>query len=326
MFVDALKEVSGLLDRRFFIYTFAPALCFAGVLIVVWFAGQERLSAALIAWNQQAPLPKTLELGFFLILTYMFASVLAASSPALLRFYEGYWNFPFAKRLTEFGVRRQRAILDRLDQESQKRSDPEGGEATEQVGAALETIYYYYPVPTFANESVMPTSLGNILKNSELYAYDRYGMNSVLIWPRLYEVFPASFVEEIGAARGNLDFMLLLSTLSVAFALISGVYLVIARADWWLFALCFWGGLLVALIMYRSALNAALAYASTIKVAFDLFRDRLLEQMRLPLPRTQAAERKTWLQVNDLFYQRKPLLVPYERRTPSPNSRTGDAS
>jgi len=313
MFVDALKEISGLLDRRFFIYTFLPALFFAGALMVVWFAGQGRLSEALIAWNQQPPLPKTLELVSFLIFIYMFASVLAASSPALLRFYEGYWSFPFAKRLTEFGVHRHRAILKRLDHQSQKGSDVEDGEAGRRAGVAVETIYYYYPVPSFTNREVMPTLLGNILKNSELYAYDRYGMNSVLIWPRLYEVFPANFVEEVAAARANMDFMLLLTSLSATFALLSSVYLVFVRADWWLFVLCFWGSLLLAWIMYRSALNAALAYASTIKVAFDLYRNRLLHQLRLPPPTDQLAEKELWLQVNDLFYQRKPLVAPYER-------------
>jgi hypothetical protein len=97
--------------------------------------------------------------------------------------------------------------------------------------------------------------------------------------------------------------MLVISTLSVAFAFTSGIYLLIVGASSSLFLLCFAGGLLAAYLAYRSALGGAVLYTQQIKAAFDTYRNLLLKQMRVPLPKTLSEEQTTWTELCLLFYR-----------------------
>src|SRR5205823_691343 len=123
----------------------------------------------------------------------------------------------------------------------------------------------------------------------------------------------ADFVEDIVAVRGALDFMLVIASLGVAFAVLSGSYLLVMRSPWWLFLLCFWGGLAVALMAYRSALSNAQLVGTQIKMAFDLYREELLKQMRIPFPATQQKEKETWDQLCKFFFRNDPMRLPYRK-------------
>jgi hypothetical protein len=305
MFGDALKEVAGAFDRRFLMHIFVPVVFFWALLIVIWIAGRGNLSATLMSWNGQDALPKTIQILCFLTWVYLFSSVVNGNLLSILRAYEGYWQFPGSGYLKDVGTRWHQKTLNELYAIEDKNP------------AAHRRIYYFYPRPSKRN-NVMPTSLGNILKSAEMYPFSRYKIDSVLIWPRLYRLFPQTFIEDVLLVRRNLDFMLVITSLSIAFALITGVYLFIARADWWLFLLCFWGGLIVAWISYRSALSTAVSVGIHIRVAFDLYREELLKQMRIPLPPNQAAEKITWDQVCKFLYRRGAITSAYQDTTSAP--------
>jgi hypothetical protein len=312
MISDALKEIAGVLDRRFLMFVFVPSLFFWAMLMALWFAGQGDLFATLRWWNAQEALPKAIEIAGFLGWVYVFSIVLGGQSLSILRFFEGYWSFPGAESLKTIGTDWHKKILRELEATMQ-RDDEEGKKTSE----AYEKMYDYYP-PTYGDFSeVMPTRIGNILKGSELYASDRYQIDSVLIWPRLHKLFPAAFVEEIALLRGGLDSMLIITTLGLVFAVVAGSYLLIVRADWWLFLLSFWGGLILAWIAYRSALSNAVLYGLHIKIAFDLYRNELLKQMRLKLPRTQAKEKEIWDKLGQFLYSKNPIGLPYTDPAPS---------
>jgi hypothetical protein len=188
-----------------------------------------------------------------------------------------------------------------------------------------EEIYLYYPLPTRSYE-VMPTRLGNILKNAELYPDLRYGVNSVLVWPRLYQLLPNHYLQTIAEARGSLDFMLVIATLSGIFALASSLYLWIVKAKWWLFLLCLCGGMVVAFWAYLGALQNAFLYAQVIKAGFDLYRYKLLNQMRLPLPTSPSQEQQLWQQVNNFLYRGIPFSGLHYTNNPPENSQDGEPS
>jgi len=307
MFSAVLKEVTGVLDRRFLMNAFFPSLIFWGLLVVVGVAGQGDLAASAKAWNEQEATFKTLQVIGFTAWATFFAGILSSQLTTILRFYEGYWDFPLGRYLQSLGQGWHKARLAKLSAELQK--DP----------GLYEQIYLGYPLPT-QSDQVMPTRLGNILKNAELYPRDRYKIDAVLIWPRLYNLFPERFVQTIAEARGALDFMLVISSLGGAFALLSGGYLLIVSAAWWLFLACFWGGLLVAWLAYQGALGSAMLYAQQIKAAFDLYRNELLKQMRLPLPATPDEEKTRWREVGQFLYRNvreEPKLWAYTGATPA---------
>lgn len=296
MFSSVLKEVTGVLDRRFFLNVFVPCFVFWGLLLACWFAGRGDLTAAAKRWAARDTSIQLLLAGGFVTWVLLFASVVESNSTGVLRFFEGYWNIPklgdFFKNIgSEWHKQKLKSLQGRFD------DDP----------AAYEEVYLTYPLPEPDEEpQVMPTLLGNILKNAELYPFHRYGLDAVLFWPKLYPLFPAQFAADIAELRGNLDAMLLVTTLAIAFSLLSGGYLVVVRAPWWLFAFCFGGGVITSFTSYRGAMGAVMPYAEQIKTAFDLYRNDLLEKMRVPLPATLEEERNRWQELGALVYRVSP--------------------
>jgi hypothetical protein len=360
MFNDAIKEVTGIFDRRFLLNVFCPSLIFWVLMTIIAAVGSRwNLLQVLQSWNQQDAFLKTLQIVICVIFITIFSVILNNQSGAILRFYEGYWNFPLGRKLKYIGQNwhknnwikldfRQKmndiaqqmktnseeindiqtklgqisttlqssSVLSVQQQErkiqlQEKQADLEKERATlnkakleiqQNIKNDEESIYLYYPPLTESEEEVMPTRLGNILKNAEIYPFSRYKLEAVLIWPRLYHLLPERYIQMVAEAKISLDFMLIISTLSGIFAILSGSYLFIVRASGWLFLLCFWGGLFVAWWAYKNALGSALLYAQQIKVAFDLYRHELLKQMRLELPKTLSEEMEIWKNICQLLY------------------------
>ncbi len=121
---------------------------------------------------------------------------------------------------------------------------------------------------------------------------DRYDIDAVLIWPRLYNLLPERIITSIADAHGDLDFMLVISSLMGVFAIFGTGSLLIIGAPIWLILVCLLGGLLVSWLAYKGSLGYAIIYAQQIKSTFDLYRNELLRQMHLPLPANPNGGRK----------------------------------
>ncbi|MBG1260608.1 hypothetical protein [Nostoc commune] len=291
MLNDVLKEVPGLIGRRFIMNAFFPSFLFWGLVITVVLAEQADFINVLKEWNQLDTTLKFLQIiGFFSWVTF-FSIILSSHFNTILRFYEGFWNFPLGRLLKNNRERWYQARLENLNKQDN-----------------YETIYLYYPLPT-QPEKVMPTRLGNILRNAELYSFTRYEIDAVFMWPRLYNLLPERFIQTIAEAKGSLDFMLVVSALSGIFGLVIGVYLIIVQSSGWLFLTCFWGGLFLAWLAYQSALGSALLYAQQIKAGFDLYRNELLKQMRLELPKTPSEEIELWDKIRQFLYSNNTTVL-----------------
>lgn len=294
MFSSVLKEVTGFLDRRFFLNVFLPCLVFWGVLIATWFAGRAQLVGAVKTWATLDTSIQLLLAGGFIAWVFLFSSVMESNSTSILRLFEGYWNIPkVGEFFAKIGRNWHRQKLANL------------GARFDEDPAAYEEVYLTYPLPE-QTDHLMPTRLGNILKNAELYPFNRYGIDAVLFWPKLYPLFPAEFAAAIAQLRGGVDTMLLVTVLAAAFSLLSGVYLVIVRAPWWLFLICFGGGVITAFTAYRGAMGAVMPYAEQIKTGFDIYRSDLLKKLRVPLPTTLAEEKYRWEELGFLVYRLEP--------------------
>jgi hypothetical protein len=202
---------------------------------------------------------------------------------SLFQVYEGYWiRLALVDR---FKKRRQRYYAEKIRDLKNSGDDAE--------------IHVHFP-PASRLEEVMPTRMGNILKSSEIYPEHRYGMIAVLMWPRLYNVLPDGMTKNFAAAATELEFMLVISALGVAFAFAGGIIATILL-PWYIVPICFLGGLLVAWLGYEGALRSATSYNLLIKAAFDLHRHTLLKTMGLLPAASYHKEKAQWSLIAQLW-------------------------
>jgi hypothetical protein len=140
-----------------------------------------------------------------------------------------------------------------------------------------------YPVE---EADLLPTRLGNALRAAEVRAGQRYGLNTIDVWPRLLPHLSPRLNEVIADLRNQLDTsarfcaVLGLATLaSTGLLAVHGPWLLIPAVT----AVSSW-------IAYRAAVRAAVAHGRQLYVAFDLHRFDLLRGLHLPLPASPEAE------------------------------------
>ncbi len=127
----------------------------------------------------------------------------------------------------------------------------------------------------------MPTKLGNILRSAENRPWDKYGLDAVICWPRLWLLLPEEVKKELSEARASLD--------SAARTLLWGVlFLVWTIWAWWALLV----GLIIAIWAYQWALNAAEVYGDLLESTFDLHRFSLYDMLRWPPPENSVVEKE----------------------------------
>lgn len=290
MLTSVVKESAGVFDRRFLLVAFLPSLAFvcgSAVLGAVVVLGADRARAE---WSGLGAYDKTLLIAVVVIGVTLIATVLAGWSDQLVRWYGGYWPTPLGRVVAELGSTWHRGRQKRLAQDA----------PTDRLTEAV--LNDRYP-PETQPEHVMPTRLGNVLKSAERHPRLRYGLDAVLVWPRLHPLLPDRVVAGLAAARAGLESRLVMTTLFALFAAHSGTALLVARQSWWLFAVCFGGGALAAWISYATAVSAAVGYAEQVKVAFDIYRLDLLRQLDGTEPGTAARERRRWQELSLLWWR-----------------------
>lgn len=169
-----------------------------------------------------------------------------------------------------------------------------------------------------AEDLVLPTRFGNILRAAERYPQIVYTMEPIQIWTRLQSVVPAPHLAAIDDAKAGLDFWV-----NLWFGA-----LVLGAAE---IALWAWRGhlaqpllplaaLVAAPVLAKLAQAAALQYGMLIKATFDLFRGALCEQLGFEMPATAAGERALWEKVSQTLLYADPDvadgLAHYRRKTP----------
>lgn len=144
---------------------------------------------------------------------------------------------------------------------------------------------------------VLPTALGNRLRAAEERVGRPYGLNALLTWPRLYHVLPQEVLQTVSRSRNELDTA---ARLSLSFSLTSVVTAgLLLTHSWWLllpaaFAVLSWSA-------YRSAVHAATTYGNIVAAVVDVYRFKLLQEMRVALPTDTEAERILNGKLTDLW-------------------------
>lgn len=128
----------------------------------------------------------------------------------------------------------------------------------------------------------MPTRLGDILRAAELRPADKYGLDSVVCWYRLWVLLPAEVRTEIAETRLELD-------RAVRICLWGALFIVWTPWLWWVAVPI---AVVVPLLVYSfSMLSAAALFGDLTETAFDLHRMKLYDALHLPRPTSPANER-----------------------------------
>lgn len=308
MWGEFVKATGGKLAERG-LAVGAAALVFWVGLVAFWVmanGGLGRLSAVAAWLGAQASVVQLGVVG---------AGVLAAAVPGIvvsrlttptLRILEGYWP-SWARRVQD---KRVEAL------QKQHTADMEAWQLLQaavmrgkQISPAdlaehtrLDGLLHRRPNDP---QHFMATRTGNILKAAEDRPRAKYGLDSVIVWPRLWLVMPDSARKELASARGSLDAAVAGSVWAGLFA-VSGLFLLGLSPShaWWLGCLAFAVGVVVAVSIVRwwVPMRAAV-FGDLVESAFDLYRFGLYEQLRWPLPGQPETEQSVGMDLTAYLWR-----------------------
>ena len=312
MFPDVLQALKNYFGRDFLLGVFFPVLIFVGASLLLYFEITQGLAAALAGWEKLSLGSQVLLILVGLIVMLALSYLIFNFQYNITRLFEGYWPRS-VDIIRDWRIEQRRLRWQYLENRNKLESNPLKKHRNE-----VEQ-YAFYP-PRKHKDEVMPTQIGNILRNSELYAYDRYGIDSVIIWTRLRPLLADNVVAPLAESETSKNFMLLMCTLSVTFTLIWCPVLALSTTRWDLFLLCTIGWPL-AWICYQNAVQSALAYGEQLKAVFDLHRYDLLTALKRPIPPNPIEERKEWNRLGDFFYW---SVLPKPAPSPPDNTQSLD--
>lgn len=187
----------------------------------------------------------------------------------IVKLYEGYsWK---ETRLGQWLIDRQRERRTAL-----KQQDP-------------HAVDYFFP----AHDKVLPTVLGNIMAAFEAYSMNKYCIDSVVAWPRMFPILvKQEFMPYLAEHRSTLDFLLNNSLLLAAFGLECMLLRILAcqGVHYILPIVAFLG----SFFCYLASLTSASRFGALCRVAFDLFRYHLAKALGLRPVRSFSEEQNMW--------------------------------
>ena len=283
MYSDLLTNIGKKLVERWVTTLFAPAFVFwlggAGVILERY--GWDKLEAWLTG------LGEALQIGVLLIalLTVLASGAMVQRfDRSILRFFEGYWptwSAPLRDRL----LQRQRRWFDRAEDRwnelMAKQVEQPDAMTPEELEAWVNLDMRLRQVPAQRSRQ-MPLKLGNILRAAETRPKDKYGLDAVVCWPRLWMVLPEEAKQAIADARSELNTAARIWLWGILFL----GWFVAGQWSWWALLL----GLGTAWVAHHWMLLAAAAYGELLESAFDLHRFKLYEALHWPLPSNPAEE------------------------------------
>jgi hypothetical protein len=198
-----------------------------------------------------------------------------------LRLIEGYWP-PFAGRLSRWRTTAIAAKNKKLEDRFQQLAPPVLGDKSATAAQRAEFTVIDQRLRRFpADGDYLPTKTGNIMRAGERRPAEKYGLDAIVAWPRLWLLLPDDTRSELSQARSALD--------SSVAALIWGVLF------FGFTALAWWAALVAAVVVIAVYLfwipDRAAVFADLLESAFDVHRGLLYKSLRWPLPATPRAER-----------------------------------
>jgi hypothetical protein len=296
---DVWDRTLGLLQARFITNALLPVLLLGPAVILTLAVGTGTWETIHLRVRDADTGTKIVGLLGYALAAWFLAAFVQSQWRNLVRLYEGY-PLRLVPAIREWGVTSHRRRL-----------------ALAQDDKRLGHVQYYrYPLDV---DDVMPTRLGNALRAAERYPHDRYGADSIIVWPRLAPLVPPRFAAQLDEFRGAMEFLVVVATWSAIYAATTGAGLVVLGGSPWVFALVLLGGFSMAWFAYRGAVVAAVEYGEQLRVGHDLYRFRLIRQLHLPAPSSLDEEKRQWEALHEFIYSNYVESLTYEPGEPAPN-------
>jgi len=286
--------IGGKLSERWLSVS-TPALVFVPAVLLAWLHGPgsiRRVEEAAEWLERQSSIVQAVCVGASLVAVGGAALLVQRLTGPLLRFLEGYWpRWLGPIRGTMLRLRAKR--IKRLEasfNELAPRIEAGSSSAEERdrfiaVDGALRRV----PLP----ERRMPTRLGDTLRSAESFPYDKYGLDAVKCWPRLWLLLPEAVRQEVATARTSLD----TATATILWGLLFVPFVVWA---WWAVPV----GLAVAGVAHGLFLTQrAETFADLVESTFDLHRLALYRPLRWPLPTQPEEEHRTGAELTEYLWR-----------------------
>jgi hypothetical protein len=294
---------------RFYLISYLPTYAAALFLLMLVWAGARGWSSRpghRIRFTTAWATASHLSLGEVVLAALAIALLAVVLQPlqlALIGLAQGSWP---AWLGAAWARQRQQRRRDRLAAAARLPDGPGPTDhAIQQAGAAGYQLRRRYPPP---DHLLRPTALGNVLAAMDDSAGQPYGLDAVTAWPRLYPVLGEQVRSLVDDRRDTLDTAVRMTATMAPTAIIALALL--ARSGWWMTVALI--PLAIAVLAYHAAVQAALAYAEAVHVAFDLHRADLLTAVRMEPPARQDTEKTLNEHWCDLWRQGIPLPATLE--------------
>ncbi|WP_409054909.1 hypothetical protein [Streptomyces sp. SYP-A7185] len=163
-----------------------------------------------------------------------------------------------------------------------------------------------YPI---ADDEMAPTRLGNAIRRFEEYGWDRYRLDTQVLWNELTGCLPDQVRRQVELARTSVDFFITLLYGHLAVIALAAIALTSSeRADRPLLLSTITVLALLVPAWYRSAVSSTDEWAAAVRAMVNIGRKPLAQALGLLLPDTIDAERKMWTMVSRLS------RIPYHER------------
>jgi hypothetical protein len=261
-----------------------PALIFwlGGLAAWTYHRGGLHTLASQTRWlNRQTTAVQVTVILTVLLVVAASAVLIDRMTTPVLRLLEGYWpswTGPLRRRLTERAAARA-ATQAKAWQQAYTAVQPPAAPTAGQLAsfARLERRRRRHPA---AAGYFLPTPIGNILRAAERRPADKYGLDTVTVWPHLWLLLPKDTRQELRAARTSLDTAVAAATWGLLFCVFTPFTPLAVPI-----------GLAVATVAVTVVLPArAQAFGDLIEAAYDLYRTHLYQQLRWPLPANPGEE------------------------------------
>ncbi|HEX8347874.1 MAG TPA: hypothetical protein VF657_24540 [Actinoplanes sp.] len=181
-----------------------------------------------------------------------------------------------------------------------------------------------YPVD---DRQVVPTRLGNAIRRLEEYGYDRYRLDSQLLWYELNAAAPEIARKAVDQARTTIDFLICLLYGNLLVAASAVLTFALRGRDATILLPAAAVLVLTAVVWYRVAVVTTDDWAAAMRALVNLGRKPLATSLGLDLPAQFPRERDMWSAVSRISarpydslqerldeFRTQPADVPPEKR------------